>query len=56
MKYISPQEAAMLADVSYNTMMNHIKSGKLKATKDGGLWRIDEKDLQIYIERMKHDE
>lgn len=45
--YLSPREAAAIMGVCVETVLNNLRSGRLKGFKmpPGKLWRIDPKDL-----------
>ena len=36
-------------DVSYRTLLNYIKEGKLQAVKIGGKWKVSEENLKAFI-------
>lgn len=44
-EYLTIQEAADIARVSYRTMQRWIRSGVIKGFKSGGIVRIDRKNL-----------
>lgn len=46
---LKPKDVAAILDVSYITVMNYIKSGRLKAFKRGGQWRITPRELDRFI-------
>jgi len=48
---ISVQTAAALIDVSETTLMRWIRTGKLRATRYGRLWRIRISDLNQGLPR-----
>lgn len=48
-KLMSMKEVAEQLNVSYKTVYNWVKSGKLKAMKAGGVVRISEKQLNDFI-------
>lgn len=48
-KVYTMQEAASLLKVKPRTVSNYIKSGRLKASKSGGEWRITLKALKEFV-------
>ena len=50
MTFYNPQKVADILDVSYQTVLNYIKSGKLKALSLGNGYRVKESDLEEFIE------
>ncbi len=50
---LTPEEVAKRLKVKKGTIYGWLRDGKLKGTKIGDLWRIDEKDLQEFIEAGK---
>lgn len=38
-----------LLKVSDDTIYRHIKNGKLKAVRVGGMWRISQKALEVFL-------
>jgi excisionase family DNA binding protein len=48
---ISLDEAAIASGFSKAGLRNAVKSGALKAIKQGGRWRVRSKDLREYIDR-----
>jgi len=48
-----PDEVAAFYSVSVQTIYRHINSGKIRAVKFGGVWRIPEKEMKkpLYIEK-----
>lgn len=53
MKYFTPEEVAEQLRVKRETVYTWLRKGKLKGMKFGDLWRIDEADLQKFIEEAK---
>jgi excisionase family DNA binding protein len=47
--YVSLDQAAKLIGVSYQTALKYVKSGKLKAVRVGGGWRIYEDSLKAFL-------
>lgn len=51
---ITPEEAAEMLGLSIQTIQKWLRSGKLKGSKVGNLWRIDPKDVRALLpERAK---
>lgn len=48
-EYYSTTEVAKKVGLTYLTVIKHIKLGKLKAFKVGGVYRISDEDLNNYI-------
>ena len=48
-KYFTVEEAAQRIGVHTKTVRRYIYSGKIKALKIGGQWRISEEDLNDYL-------
>jgi excisionase family DNA binding protein len=46
----NPTEIAEYLQVHRETVMEHLRSGKLRGRKVGRLWRISESDLQTFID------
>lgn len=51
MKLYTVTEVAAILKVHRETILRWIAEGKINAFKVGKEWRIDEKDLQEFIER-----
>lgn len=49
-KTYSLDETAAILKVSRRTLQDYIKTGRIKAQKIGGHWRISEKNLQRFID------
>ncbi len=43
--WLTIQDVAVRLDKHYNTVVNYIRSGKLKAVKVGGQWRVTSEEL-----------
>lgn len=43
------KEVESILKVSNKTLLNYIKSGKIKATKIGGKWTITKENLERYV-------
>lgn len=54
-KFLTPEEIAEQLRVTKGSVYVWLRSGKLKGTKIGDLWRIDERDLQDFIEQGKKE-
>jgi excisionase family DNA binding protein len=48
------KEVAIILKVTYRTVMNYIKAGKLKAGKIGREWKITETDLREFVNSAKN--
>lgn len=48
-QFLTVEQVAELLQVHWQTILNYIKSGKLKAIKLGKGYRIDQKELDIFI-------
>jgi excisionase family DNA binding protein len=46
----SPEEVAEYLQVHRETVMENLRSARLRGRKVGRLWRISESDLQAYID------
>ena len=49
-KTYSLKETAAILGVAERTMHDYIKTGKIKAQKIGGHWRISERNLQRFVD------
>ena len=54
-RLIKPEEAAYRLGVSTLTIKKWLRNGKLPGVKVGHLWRVDEEDLERFIEERKHN-
>ena len=54
-KMLSPESAALLMDVSKDTVIRLLTSGKLKGNKIGHQWRTTESDIFAYYNRPKEE-
>jgi excisionase family DNA binding protein len=52
-EYLTRGDVAEILACSLDTIDRRIRSGVLKAMRDGGLVRISRADLQTYIQRSK---
>ena len=50
-KLYNLKEASVICRITRQSLYNHIKEGKLKATKIGKEYRITESNLKQYIEK-----
>jgi excisionase family DNA binding protein len=49
-RYYSIEEIAVKLSVGYHVIRNLIVAGQMRATKVGKQWRVQEEDLNIYLE------
>jgi len=49
-RYYKSSEVAEIFGVTTPTVVNWIKSGKLKASKINNMWRVHEENLQKFID------
>ena len=49
MNYITIPKLAEMLNLSRTTVFNWVKSGKIKASKVGGTWIIDDPDLMMQL-------
>lgn len=47
------KEVAIILKVTYRTVWNYIKAGKLKAGKIGREWKVAETDLREFVNNSK---
>lgn len=52
-KLLTVEQVALTLQVHWQTVLNYIKSGKLRAVKLGRGYRITPKDLEDFIESIK---
>ncbi len=52
-KLLTVEQVASLLQVHWQTILNYIKAGKLRAVKLGRGYRIDPADLKRFIESQK---
>ena len=48
-KLYTLEELTDLLNVTVYTLRNYVKSGKLKAAKIGGKWRVSEENLKKFV-------
>ena len=51
---LTVEEACEALRVGYNAMYELLKSGKLKAYKNGRVWRIPKESIKRYIQESVH--
>lgn len=44
------KEIVEISGVSYRTLQNYVKDGKIKAAKIGGKWRVTGENLKAFLE------
>ena len=49
LKLYTLSELQPILNVSYRTLQNYIKDGRLKAAKIGGKWKVTESNLMKFI-------
>ena len=49
-EFFSPHQVAKMGGVSYATVLNHIKAGKLNALSMGGVYAVHREDALRWIE------
>ena len=42
-------EVSKITGVSYRTLQNYVKDGKIKAVKIGGKWRVTEENIRAFL-------
>lgn len=52
-KFMTPREVAEILQINEQTVRRYLREGKLKGLKIGHTWRISEKQLQEFIERLQ---
>ncbi len=53
MKIYTPEQAAEVLAVNRETVYKLLRSGKLKASRIGKLWRISEADLEQFMNETR---
>lgn len=53
-EFLAPQEVAELLRVSVYTVRRWIKEGDLPAYKVGRSWRIDQEELERWLDAQRH--
>ncbi len=51
--YLSLEEVADLLGVTYQLIYRQVRSGELKASRIGRLYRVSSQDLETYLEQTK---
>lgn len=54
-QYLTPEEIAKHLSVTDRTVYTWLRTGRLKAVKLGRLWRIREKDLELFLNGSESD-
>jgi len=54
-RLLKPEEAAYRLGVSTLTIKKWLRNGKLPGVKVGHLWRVDESDLEKFIQERKQN-
>lgn len=52
-RFVTPKEAAELLKISYYTILEYVKAGRILAAKIGNDYRIENSDLERFIEQSK---
>lgn len=52
-KMLTPSDIADKLNIHPNTVRDYLKAGILPAVKLGRVWRVEEKDLNNWIEKRK---
>ena len=50
-RYLTPQEVADKLVIKNRTVLEWLRTGKLKGVKAGKVWRIRESDLEEFLHR-----
>ena len=53
--YLSLEEVADLLGVTYQLIYRQVRSGHLRASRIGRLYRVSSKDLEVYLEQTKQN-
>jgi excisionase family DNA binding protein len=48
---LTPQQVANRLQISRWTVLSHLRSGRMRGTKAGRLWRIPLEEVQAFLER-----
>ena len=48
-RFLKAEEVAAMLGLSYNSILKHLKSGKLPGRRVGRVWRVSEADLRRFI-------
>ena len=52
-EFYTVEQVAELLQVHWQTILNYIKNGRLKAIKLGKGYRIEKGDLEVFLKRSK---
>ncbi len=52
-QFLTVEQVAELLQVHWQTILNYIKSGKLKAIRLGKGYRIEKHDLEVFVKESK---
>lgn len=55
MKFYTMEETAEILRVTKQAVLRYIRAGRLRAAKLGRAWRIQEEDLNAFIEDAKKE-
>jgi excisionase family DNA binding protein len=55
MKMYTLLEISEILNVSVESVRRYVRSGKLKASRVGRLWRVQEEDLKKYLEKNSNN-
>jgi len=54
-KMLTPNDIAKRLNIHPNTVRDYLKAGVLPAVKLGRVWRVEEEDLNKWLEEKKRD-
>lgn len=54
-KIYSVKETAQILSLNEETLRRYIKAGKIRASKIGKVWRIQESDLKTFLDSKTQD-
>jgi len=54
-RLLTVNEAAKILRLNSETVARYIREGKISAAKLGRVWRVEEKDLEEFIRKMKRE-
>lgn len=52
-EFYTVEQVSELLQVHWQTILNYIKAGKLRAVRLGKGYRIDKKDLEVFLKKNK---
>lgn len=55
-KLLTPEDVADKLSVSPLSVRNWLRTGKMKGIKVSNLWRVDERELEMFIEQRTKGE